>query len=119
MPAVTPMIHVPDVAAAIAWYEAIGFKVRGVNECEGGGLDWAALTFGDSEIMFSIGGQPSDAFRRELDLYIRVTDIQAVRDRLPAGVEVFEDLHDTEYGMRELIVRDLNRFWVTFGQIIG
>ena len=25
-------------------------------------------------------------------------------------------LHDTFYGMREFIIRDLNRFWVTFGQ---
>ena len=24
--------------------------------------------------------------------------------------------HDTHYGMRELIIRDLNRFWITFGQ---
>jgi hypothetical protein len=29
---------------------------------------------------------------------------------------VVEDLHDTFYGMRELIVRDRDGFWVTFGQ---
>jgi len=27
-----------------------------------------------------------------------------------------EGLHDTFYGMREFIIRDLNRFWITFGQ---
>ena len=27
-----------------------------------------------------------------------------------------EDLHDTFYGMREFIIRDLNGFWITFGQ---
>ena|SRR5215469_3616821 len=26
-----------------------------------------------------------------------------------------EDLHDTFYGKREFIIRDLNRFWITFG----
>jgi hypothetical protein len=26
-----------------------------------------------------------------------------------------EGLHDTFYGMREFIIRDLNRFWITFG----
>ncbi|MDQ0464354.1 putative glyoxalase superfamily protein PhnB [Caulobacter ginsengisoli] len=119
MPTVMPMLHVPDVAVTAAWYEAIGFKVRATNQREGCELDWAALTLGDSEIMLSIGGQASDAFRREVDLYIRVDDIQAMRDRLPIGVEIFEDLHDTEYGMREFIVRDCNRFWITFGQPIG
>jgi hypothetical protein len=31
-------------------------------------------------------------------------------------VDVVEVPHDTFYGMRELIIRDLNRFWITFGQ---
>ena len=40
------------------------------------------------------------------DLYRRIQD----------QVEVVEGLHDTFYGMREFIIRDLNRFWMTFGQ---
>jgi orotate phosphoribosyltransferase len=31
-------------------------------------------------------------------------------------VDVIEGLHDTFYGMREFTIRDLNRFWITFGQ---
>ena len=36
--------------------------------------------------------------------------------RLKDRVDVVEAPHDTEYGMRELIIRDLNRFWITFGE---
>lgn len=32
---VTPMIHVPDVAAAVAWYRSVGFKVLDVGEDDG------------------------------------------------------------------------------------
>jgi hypothetical protein len=37
-------------------------------------------------------------------------------ERMRGKVVVHEDLHDTFYGMREFIVRDLNGFRVTFGQ---
>ncbi len=30
--------------------------------------------------------------------------------------EVVKGLHDTFYGAREFIIRDLNRFWMTFAQ---
>ena len=29
---------------------------------------------------------------------------------------IVEGLHDTFYGMREFIIRDVNRFWLTFAQ---
>ena len=116
---VTPMIHVPDVRATVEWYRGIGFEVVGVNEPDGE-MDWAALTFGAGRIMFNEGGRPSGAHRREVDLYLDVEDVDALADRLKTkGVEIVEDVHDTFYGQRELIVRDLNRFWITFGQPIG
>lgn len=72
------MIHVPDVRAAVAWYEAIGFVTRAVHEEAGCPMDWASLWYG--------------------------------------ATEVIEGLHCTGYGMREFIIRDLNGFWITFGQ---
>jgi hypothetical protein len=30
--------------------------------------------------------------------------------------EFVEPLHDTAYGLREFIVCDINRFWITFAQ---
>ena len=112
---VVSMIHVPDVRKAAQSYVSIGFVLERVNE-DDGVLNWALLSCGTSQIMFNIGGRPRAAFRREVDLYVHVDDIEAARRRLRDGVDIVEDLHDTEYGMREFIIRDLNRFWITFGQ---
>ena len=115
MNSVVPMIHVPDVAATAEWYEAIGFTLVRAN-VEDGEMDWALLSLGSSEVMFSAGGRVSTEFRREVDLYIHTEDVDGWFVRLKDRVEIVEGLHDTFYGMREFIIRDLNRFWLTFGQ---
>jgi uncharacterized glyoxalase superfamily protein PhnB len=113
---VLPMIHVPDVRATVDWYQNIGFKVIDTYGNEGEGLSFAMLSFGSSEVMFSQGGQPSARDRREVDLYVYSDDVDDLYGRLKEQVEVVQSPHDTFYGMREFIVRDLNRFWITFGQ---
>jgi uncharacterized glyoxalase superfamily protein PhnB len=69
--------------------------------------------------MFSSGGQPSQQRRREVDLYVYAENVDELYQSLKDRVEVIEGLHDTFYGMREFIIRDNNRFWVTFGQDIS
>jgi uncharacterized glyoxalase superfamily protein PhnB len=109
------MIHVPDVSAAVTWYASIGFQVLGRNE-EDGELNWARLAFGNSQIMFDCAGKASDAHRREVDLYILTDGVDTLYSRLKDKAEIVEAPHDTFYGMREFIIRDLNRFWITFGE---
>ena len=114
---IVPMIHVADVNSTAQWYASIGFEIRNVNrECDDGPIDWALVRLGQSDIMFSAGGQASSAPRREFDLYTHVDDVDALRRRLDGKAEIVEDLHDTFYGMREFIIRDCNGFWITFGQ---
>lgn len=113
---VVPMIHVPDVRATVDWYQDIGFTAIDTFSDDGEELSWAMLSLGSSEIMFSEGGQPSTRNRREFDLYVYSDDVEDLYLRLKDRVEVVEGLHDTFYGMREFIIRDLNRFWMTFGQ---
>ncbi len=113
---VVPMIHVPDVRATVDWYESIGFTVNDTYGDEGDGLSFAILSFGSSEVMFSSGGRPSTNERREVDLYVYSDNVDDLYGRLKDRVEVVEGPHDTFYGMREFIIRDLNRFWMTFGQ---
>ena len=112
---VVPMIHVPDVRRTVEWYQRIGFTLRGTNEPDGV-MDWATLVFVNSEVMFTEGGRASTEDRREVDLYVRVEDVDAVYQRLKDWTEVRVELNDTFYGMREFIVRDPNGFWITFGQ---
>ena len=115
---VTPMIHVPDVQQTVEWYQSVlGFTVEGTGE-DGVDMVWAELSFGEGRIMFNTGGEPSDAFRREMDLYIETKEIDALFEQLKDKVSVFEPPHNTFYGMREFIIRDLNNFWITFGERI-
>ncbi len=116
---VVPMIHVPDVAATVDWYRNIGFTVVETYGHDREGLSFAILAFGDTQVMFNEGGRTSAQRRREVDLYVYTNDVAEVYQRLRDRVEVVEGLHDTFYGMRELIIRDLNRFWITFGQLSG
>ena len=109
------MIHVPDVKATADWYNSIGFKIIDLGQ-EDGEAVWGLLSLGDGRIMLQAGGKPSSAHRREVDLYIHTENVDQTYERLKDRAEVVEDPHDTFYGMREFIIRDYNRFWITFGQ---
>lgn len=113
---VVPMIHVPDVKATVDWYERIGFKTEATYNNEGDGLSFAIVSFGSGQVMFSQDGQPSSQRRREVDLYVYTENVDALFEQLKDQVDVVATPDDTFYGMRELIIRDLNRFWITFGQ---
>ena len=114
-----PMIHVPDVRTTLEWYRSIGFRVMNTYDNDEGGLSFGMVSWGTSEVMFNEDGKPSSNFRREVDLYVYTDEIDALYQRLKDQVEVVEGVHDTFYGMREFIIRDLNRFWITFGQPVG
>src|SRR5688572_7989513 len=114
---VVPMIHVPDVRATVDWYQSIGFSVVATYGDETGeGLSFGIVSFGESQVMFNCDGETSTKRRREVDLYVYTDDVDEVYSRLKDRVDVVEGPHDTFYGMREVIIRDLNRFWITFGQ---
>jgi hypothetical protein len=110
------MIHVPDVRAAVAWYAAIGCDVLETYDDGRSGLSFAILGIGATRLMLNQGGKSSAERRREVDLYIDAEDVDRLHTDLREHVEIVDPPHDTHYGMRELIVRDLNRFWITFGQ---
>ena len=114
---VTPMIHVPDVRATVDWYKSIGFRaVNTYGNETADGLSFAILAFGNGQVMFNQGGETSTKRRREVDLYVHTDDVDALYAHLQGRVEVIELPNDRFYGMREFIIRDLNGFWITFGQ---
>lgn len=113
---VVPMFHVPDVQKTVDWYRNLGFAVTVTYGDNAGGLSFAMVSFGAGEVMFSSGGRPSTKHRREVDLYVYTEDVDGLYDRLHDRVEIVEGPHNMFYGMREVIVRDLNGFWITFGQ---
>ena len=116
---VVPMIHVPDVRATVDWYQSIGFNVVATYGNESDGLSFAIVSFGDGQVMFSQGGETSTKHRREVDLYVYTDAVDDLYEHLKDRVDVFKGPHNTFYGMREVIIRDVNRFWITFGQENG
>jgi hypothetical protein len=115
---VVPMFHVPDVRRTVDWYRDIGFDVTVTYDDNRGGLSFAMVSFGAGEVMFSWGGLLSSHHRREVDLYAYTEDVDDLYDRIKDHVEIVEGPHNMFYGMREIIVRDVNGFWITFGQQI-
>ena len=114
--AATPMIHVPDVRTTAAWYETIGFTLLESFGDGGEGASFAILSAGNTRLMLNQGGRPSTAARREVDLYVDTERVDQLFASLRDRVEVVAGLDDTDYGMREFIIRDPNGFWITFGQ---
>ena len=111
------MIHVPDVRATVEWYESVGFKTFATyDNGTPDGLSFAIMSFGDGQVMFNQGGETSDKRRREVDLYVYTDDVDELYERLKDRVDTVERPHDTFYGMREVIILDINRFWITFAQ---
>ena len=115
---VVPMFHVPDVRQTVDWYREIGFEVKATYGDDGGGLSFAIVSFGGGEVMFSSGGRLSPQHRREVDLYAYTEEVDDLYDRIRDRIEIVEGPHNMFYGMREVIVRDLNGFWITFGEEI-
>jgi len=112
---VTPMIHVPNVRETIDWYESIGFIVIGTGE-DDGEMVWAELSFGKGRVLFSSGGQASTRDRRDVDLYVHTENIDRLFLKMDGRVKIQVGIHNTFYGMREFIIRDINGFWITFGE---
>ena len=111
------MIHVPDVRATVEWYQSIGFDVVATyGDGTGENFSFAIMSFGTTKVMFNTDGEPSDKHRREVDLYVYTDNVDELYETLKDRVDVIDAPCDRFYGMRELIIRDLNRFWITFGQ---
>ena len=112
---VIPFLGYEDVRAAIDWLgKAFGFEATSVHEGDDGKVVHAEMRFGDGMVML---GQPGRSFGmktpKELGavnqgIYSIVDDgIDAHYERaVAAGAEVAMELHDTDYGSREYLVRD-------------
>ena len=121
---VIPFLGYEDVRAALDWLaNAFGFEESAAHQGEDGKIVHAEMRFGDGMVML---GQPGRSFgmktAKELGavnqgVYSIVDDgIEAHYERaVAAGAEVVMDLHDTDYGSREYMVRDPDGNLWSFG----
>lgn len=125
---VTPMLCVADVGAAVAWYMSLGFTLQ-ERHPETGEMDWAALSFGKSELMVQglgsrSGNQVALWFhtRRIDELYelFKSRQLRAARAALAGEpdaepeVQFLEDLYEPFHGGRQFSVRDVNGLELVF-----
>lgn len=119
---IAPVLRVPDVGAALAWYVSLGFRENGRRE-DGGVFYWASLSLGEAELILYMGGAVADP---PVTLWFRVARAAAIHDVLKARqlaavqsanghtVEFVEHLHEPFYGGREFTIRDPNGYSLTF-----
>ncbi len=116
---ITPFVHVPNVDAAVAFFESLGFTAHFrmsdyayvQRECAG------------VRLLQNRGGDGAPPGNRRFAYYIDVEDVEAlhaelkpVLDRMPPG-----DVHgpaDKEYGQRELCILAPDGNLLVFGQSI-
>jgi ankyrin repeat protein/catechol 2,3-dioxygenase-like lactoylglutathione lyase family enzyme len=125
----SPMVGVADMQRTLDWYRAIGFELTG-SHGDDGTIDWACVTFGETEIMFV----PSSDETKGTSLWIRTTRLDDLYAHLKqrqlawaaavlAGeptdapeVRFTGDLYTAFYGQREFSLRDPNGVEVYFYQ---
>jgi len=128
-----PMLAVPDIDAAVAWYRALGFELTGSNGPPGK-LDWAEVRLGEARLMFASSGDAWRAGTSSLNLWLytnRIDDLYAhlrrrqfersrevLAGREPDAPEIRfrADLYTTHYGMREFAIEDPHGVDLTFAQ---
>ena len=111
-----PFLRYADASAAIDWLStAFGFECNQVDRGENGAIGHAELRFEDGMIMLGSAGENDFGMKtaREVGavtqgVYLIVDagiDAQYERARA-AGAEVVQELHETDYGSRDYVVRD-------------
>jgi len=124
------MIMVPDVAAALEWYTAIGFKELG-RVADDGLVNWGMVAFGNAELMLNMHGTKG---RHDVSLWFYTTQVdemyrlvksrqlEAARAALSGkaverqAIELVHEIYDPPYGGREFCIRDLNGYELYFRQ---
>ena len=127
------MLAVPDMRVAVEWYRSIGFEVTGMHG-EDGALDFAAVQFGEAEIMFTPSTEPWRAESTAVSLWIRTDrlddlyevlkrrQLERARAALTDGqsevpeVRFRTDLYTAFYGQREFCILDPNGVDINFYQ---
>ena len=119
---VAPELFVPDVDAAVHFYQTLGFDLV---RCEraAGRATFAIVALGAAIVMLAdqqhygpMGGRDLDGPRGTgIDVRFVVADVDAMYSRcVAAGASVALDIGDRYYGLRDFIVRDVNGYRLRF-----
>lgn len=114
---IAPQFVVPDVVATAEYYrDVLGFNILGYwaepPVYSMVARDGVEIHFGKAE---SAGASNSTVRSGSFDVYIWVTDVEAIFDELTAtGADILEGPVKRIYESTEVVVRDLNGFHLVF-----
>ena len=120
----TPILHVEKVEPSLRfWTERFGFEAT-IQVPEDDHIGFVAIEKGPIELMFqTYQGMKSagDLLARAAEqgpsfIFMEVPDIQAVIEALK-GADLVQDLHETPYGAKEVVVREPGGHFVIFSQL--
>ncbi len=114
---VGPVIPVPDVEAAVAFYcDQLGFDrdfVMGDPPSHG------SVTRGRVGVQFTLAREPAEGSRYPGWFYFFVERIDGLAGEYSGrGLNFTQPLGDREHGMREFEIADLNGYRLRFGQYL-
>ena len=116
------MISVPNVSAALAWYESIGFTVLN-SFAEDGVMNFGMVAFGKGEIMMKpeeeAGNRPSLWFYTDkVDELYKAFQKRRVESQSddPWRIQFSEELNDMFYRARQFGICDPNGYILYFIQ---
>lgn len=124
MKKLTPNLMVTDVNKTVEFYKNIlGFETV-MTAPQEGTLYWALMKNDAVEIMFQAKesiSQEISAFKDKevggsLTLYIDVTDIKALYNKVKDHVAIVQEMHTTSYGAQEFAINDVNGYVLAFAQ---
>ena len=120
----TPNLLVANVERSLAFYEDVLGFTRGLTVPEQSPFVFASVTSGVVEIFFNDPAaavkEYPDLFGRPLGLtgtmFIEVTGVDALHDRLKSQTKIVMPLVTQFYGMREFAIADPDGYVITFAQ---
>jgi PhnB protein len=121
-----PMIYVDSVDEAREFYvEKLGFDHLMGMLGKDGRLDFCTVVLGGARVMFmrpqeSMDATAATSSKRQVEIYIQVTDVNAYHDRLKKNkVKITSPLTDQWWGDRTFTVMDSFGYQIWFYQAVG
>jgi len=124
MLSLTPELLVEDIQQTVDWYTKIlGFEVLFLSP-EAGTPTFARIKQESVEIMLfrrtefshEIPSFATQSIGGSFVLYLELSDVKALWDRIKDQVQVTQPLHVTDYGSTEFTIQDCNGYHLMFGQ---
>ena len=104
-----------DIERTIAWYQTIGFELRGQHPDVAPA--WCEVECNGTVLQFLAGSTPWEGEPAFTGcFYVHATDVDAVHQQVRELVDVPWGVEDRDWGARELVLRDPDGYFITFTQ---